>query len=67
VPVISGTSTGSVTEDVAVNLSGNLTTSGALSIVDVDQGQSNFTAQAGTAGDNGHGNLHARRRRRLDL
>jgi len=32
-----------VTEDVAVNLSGNLTTSGALSIVDVDQGQSNFT------------------------
>jgi len=29
-----------VTEDVAVNLSGNLTTSGALSIVDVDQGQS---------------------------
>jgi len=39
VPVISGTSTGSVTEDVAVNLSGNLTTSGALSIVDVDQGR----------------------------
>ena len=32
-----------------------LTTSGALTIADVDQGQSNFTAQAGTAGSNGYG------------
>ena len=34
---------------------GNLTTCGALTIADVDQGQSNFTAQAGTAGINGYG------------
>src|SRR5207237_1092130 len=54
VPVIGGVSTGSVTEDVGV-VAGNLSTSGALTIADVDQGQSNSTAQASTAGSNGHG------------
>src|SRR5690242_11444253 len=44
VPTIGGVSSGSVSEDVAVT-AGNLTTSGALTISDVDQGQSNFTAQ----------------------
>src|SRR5437762_7009249 len=39
----------SVTEDVAV-VAGNLTTSGALTITDVDQGQSHFTADAPTPG-----------------
>src|SRR5438034_401773 len=34
---------------------GNLTTGGLLTIADVDQGQSNFSAQAGTAGSNGYG------------
>ena len=53
-PVIGGVATGAVTEDVAV-VAGNLTTSGALTIADVDQGQSNFAAQAGTAGSNGYG------------
>ena len=51
---ISGTSTGSVKEDVAVS-GGNLTTSGDLSASDADTGQSVFTAQAGTAGSNGYG------------
>src|SRR5205085_2320674 len=54
VPVIGGVSSGSVTEDVAVS-GGKLLTSGALTIADVDQGQSSFTAQVGTAGDNGYG------------
>src|SRR4029077_6092589 len=54
VPVIGGVSTGDVTEDTAVTL-GNLNTRGALTIADVDQGQSNFTAQAATAGDHGYG------------
>ena len=35
--------------------SGNLTTSGALTIADVDQGQSNFAAQAGTPGSTAYG------------
>ena len=49
-PVIGGVSTGSVTEDngAAGIVAGNISTSGALTIVDVDQGQSNFTAQAGS-------------------
>src|SRR5207244_2513065 len=38
-----------------VDGSGNLTTGGALTIADVDQGQSTFVAQAGTAGSNGYG------------
>jgi len=49
VPVIGGVSTGSVTEDVAV-AAGNLATSGALTIADVDLGQSSFVAQSATAG-----------------
>src|SRR5207244_3334945 len=55
VPVLGGVSTGEVTEDVAVDLSGNLTTGGALTIADVDQGQSNFATQAATAGSHGYG------------
>ena len=54
VPVITGTSTGSVTEDVGLS-GNNLVTSGALGISDVDQGQSNFAIQASTAGSSGHG------------
>jgi len=59
VPVIGGVHTGSVTEDVAVDGSGNLTTGGALTISDVDQGQSNFTAQAATLGSYGTFTLDA--------
>src|SRR5207302_1955675 len=51
VPVIGGVSTGAVTEDVGV-AAGSLTTGGALTIADVDQGQSNFTAHPGNAGSN---------------
>ena len=54
VPVIGGVSTGSVTEEVAVT-AGNLTADGALTIADVDAGQSSFTPQAATAGSNGYG------------
>src|SRR5207302_1032672 len=57
VPVIGGAATGAVTEDIAVNLSGNLTTGGALTIADVDQGQSTFTAQPSTAGTYGTSTL----------
>src|SRR5258708_7640307 len=49
VPVLGGVRAGAVTEDVAV-VAGNLVASGALTIVDVDLGQSSFVAQAGTAG-----------------
>src|SRR5439155_20489366 len=45
VPVIGGVSTGDVTEDVNV-VAGNISTSGVLTIADVDAGQSNFTVQA---------------------
>ncbi|MBX3622876.1 MAG: VCBS domain-containing protein [Rhizobacter sp.] len=44
--VIGGTTTGAVTEDVAVNGSGNLATGGTLTVSDVDAGQASF--QAGT-------------------
>src|SRR5207253_1129102 len=54
VPVIGGVSTGDVTEDVNV-VAGNIFTSGALTIADVDAGQSNFTPQTGTRGSNGFG------------
>src|SRR5258705_5738117 len=54
----SGVSTGSVTEDVAV-VSGNLTTSGALTITDVDAGQSNFAAHSSIAGTYGTFTLDA--------
>jgi VCBS repeat-containing protein len=53
-PVIGGVATGSVTEDVAVDSSGNLTTGGTLTITDADHGQSSFTPQT-TSGSNGYG------------
>ena len=49
VPVIAGVSTGAVSEDVAVT-DGQLTTSGLLTIADVDQGQSSFAPQGSVAG-----------------
>src|SRR6185312_7259699 len=57
VPVIAGASTAAVTEDngAAGIVATNLTTGGALTIADVDAGQSNFTAQASTAGSNALG------------
>jgi VCBS repeat-containing protein len=54
VPVISGIASGAVSEDASTP---NLSTSGALTIDDVDQGQSNFASQASTGGSNGHGNF----------
>jgi len=54
VPVIGGVASGAVTEDASTP---NLSTSGALTIADVDAGQSSFTAQAGTAGSNGYGSF----------
>ncbi len=51
--VIGGVATGAVTEDVAVDGSGNLIASGALTVSDADTGQSSFAAQAGTAGTYG--------------
>ena len=54
VPVIGGVSTDSVQEEVAVT-AGNLTADGALTIADVDAGESSFTPQAATAGSNGYG------------
>src|SRR4029077_14031454 len=58
VPVIGGVATGSVTEDVGV-VAGNLSTSGALTIADVDQGQSSFVPQASAAGTYGSFTLDA--------
>src|SRR6185437_11549179 len=58
VPVIGGVATGSVTEDVGV-VAGNLVTSGALTIADVDQGQSSFVPQPGAAGTYGTFTLDA--------
>ena len=54
VPVIGGVASGAVSEDASTP---NLSTSGALTIADVDQGQSNFAPQAGTAGSNGYGSF----------
>ncbi|HYD95359.1 MAG TPA: VCBS domain-containing protein, partial [Noviherbaspirillum sp.] len=54
VPVIGGVSTASVTEDASTP---NLSASGALTIADVDQNQSSFVAQSGTAGSNGYGSF----------
>ncbi|WP_418147726.1 VCBS domain-containing protein [Variovorax paradoxus] len=56
VPVIGGVASGAAQEDVAVS-GGSLAASGALTIADVDAGQSSFTAQAGTAGSNGYGSF----------
>ncbi|MDP3843238.1 MAG: VCBS domain-containing protein, partial [Oxalobacteraceae bacterium] len=50
VPVIGGVSIGAVTEDATTP---NLSASGALTIADVDTGESSFVAQAGTAGTHG--------------
>src|SRR4029077_19459931 len=58
VPVIGGVAIGSVTEDVGV-VAGNLSTSGALTIADVDQGQSSFVPQASAAGTYGSFTLDA--------
>ncbi|HHF7361009.1 TPA: VCBS domain-containing protein, partial [Legionella feeleii] len=52
VPVIAGVSTGTVTEDAALT-NGNLTSSGTLTIADVDAGQSSFIAQSSVAGTYG--------------
>ncbi|OEZ27266.1 beta strand repeat-containing protein, partial [Variovorax boronicumulans] len=54
VPVIGGVASGAVSEDASTP---NLSTNGALTIADVDAGQSSFVSQAGTAGSNGHGNF----------
>ncbi|WP_309973086.1 VCBS domain-containing protein [Variovorax guangxiensis] len=54
VPVIGGVTSGAVSEDASTP---NLSTSGALTIADVDAGQSNFAPQASIAGSNGHGNF----------
>ncbi|MES2484048.1 MAG: VCBS domain-containing protein, partial [Pseudomonadota bacterium] len=54
-PTIAGVDTGSVKEDTAVTPAGDLVTGGTLTISDADEGQSSFTAQAGTAGSNGYG------------
>ncbi|WP_218005434.1 VCBS domain-containing protein, partial [Variovorax boronicumulans] len=56
VPVIAGAASGAVQEDVAVS-GGNLAASGALTITDMDAGQSNFAPQASTAGSSGYGNF----------
>jgi VCBS repeat-containing protein len=58
VPTVAGVVVGSVQEDVAVNGSGNLVTSGALTIADADAGESAFLAQAATAGSNGYGSFN---------
>jgi len=52
--VIGGATTGSVSEDVAV-AADHISTSGALTITDVDTGQDHFQTQASTAGSNGYG------------
>jgi VCBS repeat-containing protein len=54
VPVIGGVASGAVSEDASTP---NLSTNGALTIADVDAGQSNFAPQASTTGSNGHGNF----------
>src|SRR5436189_652 len=50
VPVIGGVHTGAVTEDVNV-AAGNISASGALSIADVDAGQSNFRSEERRVGN----------------
>ena len=45
----------SVTEDVAVDGSGNLSAVGALTLSNTVPGQPGFMAQPGTAGTNGYG------------
>ncbi|MGJ3704451.1 beta strand repeat-containing protein [Variovorax sp. AFSI2.2] len=55
VPVIGGVASGAVTEDASTP---NLSTSGALTIADVDAGQSSFVPQVSTAGSNGYGSFN---------
>ncbi|MFZ2158649.1 MAG: VCBS domain-containing protein, partial [Bradyrhizobium sp.] len=57
VPTIAGVTSGDVTEDVAVDGTNHINATGQLTIADADTGQSNFTAQAGTAGSNGYGSF----------
>ncbi|MDP1865833.1 MAG: VCBS domain-containing protein, partial [Bradyrhizobium sp.] len=57
IPSIAGDVTGDVTEDLAVDGADHINTTGLLTIADADAGQSNFTAQTGTAGSNGYGSF----------
>ena len=57
VPAIAGVATGDVTEDVAVDNTDHINTTGLLTIADADTGQSSFTAQASTAGSNNYGSF----------
>ena len=52
--MIGGVSIGAVTEDTGV-VAGHLSTSGALSISDADQGQADFVVQTATTGNHGYG------------
>jgi VCBS repeat-containing protein len=57
--IIGGTDTGAVLEDSNVDISGNLTTSGTLTITDPDIGQESFTAATGLVGTYGTLNINA--------
>ena len=57
VPAIAGVATGDVTEDVAVDNTDHINTTGLLTIADADTGQSSFTAQASTTGSNNYGSF----------
>src|SRR5204863_7109129 len=59
VPVLPGTSPFPYTTLFRSDGAGNLTTGGALTIADVDQGQSNFAPQAAAAGSYGTFTLDA--------
>jgi len=59
IPTISGTASGTVQEDTNVLANGKLFTSGALSIIDADQGQSSFQAHSAIAGAYGTFTLDA--------
>jgi VCBS repeat-containing protein len=52
--IIGGSATGTVQEDVGA-VSGELSTSGDLTVADVDNGEAVFQAQTATAGSNGYG------------
>ena len=56
--VISGTSSGDVTEDVAVNAAHQLQTSGHLTVTDVDTSAPAFAPQGNVAGDHGYGHFN---------
>ena len=57
--IIGGTDTASVLEDNNLDISGNLTASGTLTIVDPDIGQGSFTAATGLAGTYGTLNINS--------